>query len=519
VAQRPRPLPQMLAVARVRDAGRPDRKAWHHAAAEASGLPSASVESDHLQFVCHEAAWRGPTRAVLSEAARLLRPDGRRGRWIRIRNRSDPGDGPPLATLLKSTEPTWRLFRLICRGPWRTPAFRRHPRVDLLTTATGDVAAVDGPPANTAKIRRAPVRRPAGSAGWSENASICAHSWARPQPHPPPTFLVAGWSFGGTAAKDDGRPGPPACAVAINQVLRQLGINRCRPETEVGPSCPISGGLRPWHCGPNPPRRLRSTRRPWRLAAAPGAGAGAGSKQPARTFPTKSCRRRPISSPGFRASTAGRRKPSTRFRTGAHPHDRAQIEHLALPSRHARLIHGPGGHRVGRSAAGGGAGCWWPWAPIRSWPVAQRGCQELLEALSKARGPVLEGGSGIHNGPLDRRATTAPLSTSSETGQAQQAGPRAPCPPSTAALFRRGGNLRSRSAAFAAEPDAGGGLACPPPTPEAHRLAPPAPARANSGRPAERLIGAARAPPVQPRQQFHRRPLECCGRAEQLQTP
>ncbi len=96
--------PQMLAVARVRDSQGRIRR-WHHAAAEASGLPAASVDLITLQFVCHELP-ASATRAVLREAARLLRPGG-----VVALVDQDPDSAvirrlpAPIATLLKSTEP------------------------------------------------------------------------------------------------------------------------------------------------------------------------------------------------------------------------------------------------------------------------------------------------------------------------------------------------------------------------------------------------------------------------------
>jgi SAM-dependent methyltransferase len=96
--------PQMLAVAKVRDAGGAIA-AWHHAAAEASGLPAAGFDLVTLQFVCHELP-ADATCAVLREAARLLRPGG-----VIALVDQDPGSETirrlpaPIATLLKSTEP------------------------------------------------------------------------------------------------------------------------------------------------------------------------------------------------------------------------------------------------------------------------------------------------------------------------------------------------------------------------------------------------------------------------------
>ncbi|MEB3200167.1 MAG: class I SAM-dependent methyltransferase [Synechococcaceae cyanobacterium] len=96
--------PQMLAVARVRD-GQGRVAAWHHRQAEASGLPAASHDLITLQFVCHELP-AAATRAVLAEAARLLRPGG-----VIALVDQDPESAvirrlpAPIATLLKSTEP------------------------------------------------------------------------------------------------------------------------------------------------------------------------------------------------------------------------------------------------------------------------------------------------------------------------------------------------------------------------------------------------------------------------------
>lgn len=96
--------PAMLAVARVRDSGS-RIQAWHHAAAEDTGLADASFDLVTLQFVCHELP-QAATRAVLAEVARLLRPGG-----VIALVDQDPDSAvirrlpAPIATLLKSTEP------------------------------------------------------------------------------------------------------------------------------------------------------------------------------------------------------------------------------------------------------------------------------------------------------------------------------------------------------------------------------------------------------------------------------
>ena len=107
---------EMLAVARVREAELPNPSAspagstlpaiaWHHGAAEATGLPAAAYDLITLQFVCHELP-QSATRAVLAEAARLLRTGG-----VIALVDQDPDSEvirrlpAPIATLLKSTEP------------------------------------------------------------------------------------------------------------------------------------------------------------------------------------------------------------------------------------------------------------------------------------------------------------------------------------------------------------------------------------------------------------------------------
>ena len=96
--------PYMLAVAKVRD-GDSRIAAWHHAAAEATGLESGSYDLITLQFVCHELP-ADASRAVLREAARLLRLGG----VIALVDQDPESElirrlPAPVATLLKSTEP------------------------------------------------------------------------------------------------------------------------------------------------------------------------------------------------------------------------------------------------------------------------------------------------------------------------------------------------------------------------------------------------------------------------------
>ena len=96
--------PEMLAVARARD--REGLVAdWRHGAAENTGFDTGRFDLISLQFVCHELP-QSATRAVLAEAARLLRPGG-----VLVMVDQDPASSvlqklpAPVATLLKSTEP------------------------------------------------------------------------------------------------------------------------------------------------------------------------------------------------------------------------------------------------------------------------------------------------------------------------------------------------------------------------------------------------------------------------------
>ena len=98
---------------------------WHHGAAEATGLPAAAYDLITLQFVCHELP-QSATRAVLAEAARLLRPGG-----VIALVDQDPDSAvirrlpAPIATLLKSTEPYLEdYFRLDLPAALREAGFQ-----------------------------------------------------------------------------------------------------------------------------------------------------------------------------------------------------------------------------------------------------------------------------------------------------------------------------------------------------------------------------------------------------------
>ena len=131
----PRPIligldlsPEMLSVARVRDPQGLVQE-WRHAAAEATGLVSGSVDLVSLQFVCHELP-QAATRAVLVEAFRLLRPGG-----VLLMVDQDPGSSvlqrlpAPVATLLKSTEPFIEQYFALDLPAELEEAGFRNPRI------------------------------------------------------------------------------------------------------------------------------------------------------------------------------------------------------------------------------------------------------------------------------------------------------------------------------------------------------------------------------------------------------
>lgn len=99
--------PHFLAVANHQSQQQPTPSEirWVHAAAEETGLPDASFDFISLFLVCHELP-QAPTRTILREARRLLRPGGHLG--IMDMNPASPAfvKMPPYVfTLLKSTEP------------------------------------------------------------------------------------------------------------------------------------------------------------------------------------------------------------------------------------------------------------------------------------------------------------------------------------------------------------------------------------------------------------------------------
>lgn len=78
---------------------------WVHAAAEATGLPSASYDLVSLFLICHELP-QTATRQIFQEAKRLLKPGGH----IAIMDMNPQSEiysqmAPYILTLLKSTEP------------------------------------------------------------------------------------------------------------------------------------------------------------------------------------------------------------------------------------------------------------------------------------------------------------------------------------------------------------------------------------------------------------------------------
>jgi ubiquinone/menaquinone biosynthesis C-methylase UbiE len=97
--------PYFLAVARYQAQQRQASIHWVNAAAESTGLPSSSFDLVSIFLVCHELP-QTATRKILSEAHRLLRPNGYLGIMDMNPKSQVYAQMPPyILTLLKSTEP------------------------------------------------------------------------------------------------------------------------------------------------------------------------------------------------------------------------------------------------------------------------------------------------------------------------------------------------------------------------------------------------------------------------------
>lgn len=95
--------PYMLAVAKYND--RENEIKWKHAPAENTGFPDDSFDVVTLQFLIHELPHQ-PTKNILQEALRILRPGGCLGIVDNNPKSSVIQNLPPvLFTLMKSTEP------------------------------------------------------------------------------------------------------------------------------------------------------------------------------------------------------------------------------------------------------------------------------------------------------------------------------------------------------------------------------------------------------------------------------
>jgi ubiquinone/menaquinone biosynthesis C-methylase UbiE len=97
--------PYFLAVAHYRSQQRPAQISWIHAAAESTGLPTASFDLVSTFLMCHELPQMA-TRQIFREARRLLRPGG----YLALMDMNPKSEmftkmPPYILTLLKSTEP------------------------------------------------------------------------------------------------------------------------------------------------------------------------------------------------------------------------------------------------------------------------------------------------------------------------------------------------------------------------------------------------------------------------------
>ncbi|HLO48090.1 MAG TPA: class I SAM-dependent methyltransferase [Kamptonema sp.] len=97
--------PYFLAVAQYQSQQKKRKINWVHAAAESTGLPSASFDLVSIFLVCHELP-QTATKQIFSEARRLLRPNGYLGIMDMNPQSEIYAKMPPyILTLLKSTEP------------------------------------------------------------------------------------------------------------------------------------------------------------------------------------------------------------------------------------------------------------------------------------------------------------------------------------------------------------------------------------------------------------------------------
>ncbi|MDJ0636008.1 MAG: class I SAM-dependent methyltransferase [Xenococcaceae cyanobacterium MO_188.B29] len=97
--------PYFLAVAKYRNQGKPQKVNWIHAAAESTGLPSATFDLVSACLVFHELP-QAAAKEIFLEARRLLRPGG----YFAIMDMNPRSPiyqtmPPYILTLLKSTEP------------------------------------------------------------------------------------------------------------------------------------------------------------------------------------------------------------------------------------------------------------------------------------------------------------------------------------------------------------------------------------------------------------------------------
>jgi len=374
-------------------------------------------------------------------------------------------------------------------------------------------------PLQPGQIAWRPVRRPAGTCPAGANAPFALTPAPAP-PAPPPRTSGGSWSSGLA------RGGKRAMAALAAKAWRVRSTrpsaswisHRVQAGERAGLPAPDQRRLGPWALRVRTPPRtpLIHFAPPWAAwqLRHPGAGAGAGSKQPPEPS-RQELPRKPISRPVSAAVHIGRRRgtPRTLLENWEHYPASGPYGEIEAPRRwpsrhdHGRSFSRPwwktprcGGRLRGRRVvlvAGGRDVVGHGPAPV---------CQVLVEAPGKCHEAPCSG-SGMESGqqrPLGIEAQTRPrLSTDFRTGAGRkQLGPelRARSRPPCSQEFQH------RSAPAAAN-RCGEEAWLPSTTPEAHRLAPPAGrARANSGRPP--TPDRARPGALQARQQSPRRPLE-----------